>query len=110
MTSQIDNALMAGLSYQSTRDKINWFPTPSGWVEFSHVPNSTYPTTQGFEASVFRNTTTGEIVISYVGTAELVDWIANLKLGLGFNAEQLNQAALYYLKTKTENSGTIFGF
>ncbi|MHB9119795.1 MAG: hypothetical protein ACYC2R_16215 [Burkholderiales bacterium] len=68
---EIDCALMAGLSYQSTRDKINWFPAPSGWREFSHVPNSTYSTTQSFEASAFQNTATGEIVISYAGTSQL---------------------------------------
>ena len=112
MTTQfeIDCALMAGLSYQSTRDKINWFPAPSGWQEFSHVPNSTYQTTQSFEASAFQNTTTGKIVISYAGTAQLTDWIANVALGLGFNADQLNQAALYYLQVKASNPGATISF
>jgi len=59
---EIDCALMSGLAYQSSRDKINRFPAPSGWAEFSHVPNDTYPTTLSFEASAFQNTSTGEIV------------------------------------------------
>ena len=107
---EIDCALMAGLSYQSTRDKINWFPAPSGWQEFSHVPNSTYQTAQSFEASAFQNTATNEIVISYAGTAQLTDWIANVALGLGFNAEQLNQAALYYLQIKATNPDATISF
>jgi Ca2+-binding RTX toxin-like protein len=107
---EIDCALMAGLSYQSTRDKINWFPAPSGWQEFSHVPNSTYQTAQSFEASAFQNTATKEIVISYAGTAQLTDWIANVALGLGFNAEQLNQAALYYLQIKAANPDATISF
>ncbi len=112
MTTQfeIDCALMAGLSYQSTRDKLNWFPAPSGWQEFSHVPNSTYQTAQSFEASALQNTTTGEIVISYAGTAQLTDWVANVALGLGFNADQLNQAAFYYLQVKAANPGATISF
>lgn len=107
---EIDCALMAGRSYQSSRDKINWLPAPSGWQEFSHVPNSTYQTTRSFEASAFQNTTTGEIVISYAGTAQLTDWIANVALGLGFNAEQLNQAALYYLQIRATNPNATISF
>jgi hypothetical protein len=113
MTTQfeIDCAMMAGLVYQSTRDKINWFPAPSGWQEFSHVPNSTYPTSLSFEASAFQNTTTGEIVISYAGTSQLTDWIANLTLGAGFSSNQLEQAALYYLQVKAANPpGTVISF
>jgi len=115
MTTQfeIDCAVMAGLAYQSTRDKINWFPAPSGWQEFSHVPNSTYPTILSFEASAFQNIATGEIVISYAGTdpASLSDWITNLSLGTGFSASQLEQAALYYLQVKAANPpGTVISF
>lgn len=107
---EIDNALMAGLAYQSTRDKINWFPAPSGWLEFSHIPNSTYPTTLSFEASAFQNTTTGEIVISYAGTSQLTDWLANVALGAGLGSDQLEQAALYYLQIKAANPTATISF
>jgi len=104
---EIDNALMAGLAYQSSRDRINWFPAPTDWREFSHVPNSTYPTTLSFEASAFQNSATGHIVISYAGTAQLIpDWIANITLGAGFSSSQLEQAALYYLEVKAANATT----
>jgi len=112
MTTQfeIDCALMAGLAYQSSRDTINWFPAPFDWVEFSHVPNDTYPTTLSFEASAFQNTATGEIVISYAGTAHLTDWISNLTLGTGFSSSQLEQAALYYLQIKAANPTATISF
>lgn len=35
---ELDCALMAGLAYQTNRDKINWFPAPEGWQQFSHIP------------------------------------------------------------------------
>lgn len=107
---EIDNAFMAGLAYQSSRDRVNWFPAPSGWAEFSHVPNSTYPTTLSFEASAFQNSTTGHIVIAYAGTAQLTDWIANLTLGTGFSSSQLEQAALYYLRIKQDNPTATISF
>jgi len=112
MTTQfeIDCVLMAGLAYQSSRDKNNWFPTPSGWLEFSHVPNGTYATALSFEASAFQNTATGEIIIAYAGTSQLTDWIANLTLGTGFSSSQLEQAALYYLQVKQANPTATIGF
>jgi hypothetical protein len=45
---QIDCALMAGRAYQQARAGINWFPVPTGWTEFFHVPNPSFPTTGGF--------------------------------------------------------------
>ena len=55
MTTQfeIDCAIMAGRAYETTRAGINEFPVPSGWTEFAHVPNSTYKTYSGFEATSF---------------------------------------------------------
>ena len=112
MTTQfeIDCALMAGLAYQTTRDRTNWFPTPEGWQQFSHVPNSTYLTNSGFEAVSFQNSVTGEIVISYAGTFDKDisgDVAADLALGAGLGSSQLIQAAEYYMKVKADNaSGT----
>lgn len=103
---EIDCALMAGLAYQSTRDKINWFPTLDGWQQFSHVPNSTYPTDSGFEAVAFQNAATGAIVISYAGTYDkdlLGDVAADSALVAGLASSQLYQAAEYYMKVKASN-------
>lgn len=85
---EIDCALMAGRAYQTTRNPgsgINWFPVPSGWTEFSHIPNPTYPTTSGFEASAFQSG--NKIVISFSGTepTSLNDWLANSGLATGIS-------------------------
>ncbi|MBM4053643.1 MAG: DUF2974 domain-containing protein [Planctomycetes bacterium] len=38
--------------------------------------------TDGFQAAAFRNTTTGQIIISYRGTDDLKDAVADIQLGL----------------------------
>ncbi|MDA0589928.1 MAG: DUF2974 domain-containing protein, partial [Planctomycetota bacterium] len=50
--------------------------------------------TTGFHAVEFENTESGEIVIAFAGTQMLSyqDWINNLQQGLGFSANQYNQA------------------
>lgn len=105
---EIDCALMAGRVYQSSRAELNWFPVPNGWTEFFHVPNDTYPTTLSFEAVSFQQG--NNIVISYAGTAQLTDWIANLTLGAGFSSSQLEQAAFYYLQVKAANPTATISF
>jgi hypothetical protein len=61
MTSAIEYALMAGVSYIDTRYPINRFPTPQNWVSFNHQSRDS-----GFEAVSFVKGT--EIVISFAGT------------------------------------------
>ena len=84
---EIDCALMAGRVYQTNRDPngINWFPAPSGWNEFFHVPNNpdfpSFTGALGFEASSFQNTANpNNIVISFAGTnaTQLSDWTSDL--------------------------------
>lgn len=103
---EIDNALMAGMAYRSTRPDINRFPLPLGWTE---IPLSHVIFPGGFEAASFQRGT--EIVISYAGTGPgLTDWDANSGLALGFGSEQLRQAALYYLEVKATNPGATISF
>ena len=83
---EIDRALMAGRAYQTNRDQsANWFPVPAGWTEFSHVPNTDYPTTGGFEASAFQKGS--EIVISYTGT-NLSDLSGDMAANLGLSGKK----------------------
>ena len=63
--SEIDYALMAGVSYRSNRDPNNRFPLPQNWSYVSRIP----PKSSGFEAATFTNGS--EVVIS----------IANIKGG-----------------------------
>lgn len=109
MTTDIEYALMAGRAYQTTRDSVNQFPISQGWSEFFHVPNNPdYPmftSSSGFEAVSFQRG--NEIVISFAGTNPKMfdpDWIAGLALTTGFScAEQLKEAAAYYLEIKKIN-------
>lgn len=89
-------SIMAGAAYKSSRDDINRFPVPTGWTPMRH---ETLPS--GFEAVTFKNNTTGEIVISFAGTNDPADWATNFSLATGFNAQQLKEAAAYYLTVLT---------
>ena len=108
MTTAIEYALMAGRAYETTRDKINWFPVPTGWLEYAHVPNNPdYPQftgSDGFEAVSFQNIANpNEIVISFAGTDSkdiTGDLAADLALAAGNLSAQLKQAADYYLQVK----------
>lgn len=107
MATTIEYALMAGHAYRTTRDEINWIPSPDGWTPFFPVPDPTtaaaFQATDGFEAISFTNGT--EIVISFAGTYDgsAADWLANASLGLGDESAQLRQAAEYYLQVKAAN-------
>jgi hypothetical protein len=98
MTTEIENALMAGASYISTRDGINRFPVPDGWLE---VVEDRKALPSGFEATYFTNGS--EVVISFAGTnpADIAgDIAADLALAAGTLSDQLRQAADYYLAVK----------
>lgn len=45
MITAIEMVLMAGRAHQSTRNGINWFPTPKGWEKIEHKEKDS-----GFEA------------------------------------------------------------
>jgi hypothetical protein len=93
---EIDCALMAGAAYRSNRpaDK-NKFPVPDGWVAFNHVNLNS-----GFEAVSF--TDGNEIVISFAGTGDIADVVADVSLFAGACQTQLVQAAAYYLQIKSD--------
>jgi Ca2+-binding RTX toxin-like protein len=108
MTTNLEYALMAGVSYRSTRPELNRFPIPFsfGWSEilgsYRNIDSS------GFEAVSFTNGT--EIVISYTGTGTAIDWITNIALGVGFAADQLKQAAAYYAQIRAANPTATITF
>ena len=119
MITDLQYALMAGRAYQTNRNPdigINFFPVPTGWAEFFHVPNSPIftPSSIGFEAVSFSRGTGAdkEIVISYAGTDGLftVDNFVNFGLATGFGAAQLNDAARYYLQVLHDNPGATITF
>ena len=108
MTTALDYALLAGAAYYSTRAEVNRFPIPDEWSEV--VAERVADTQTGFEARTFQKG--NEIVISFAGTdpnnAGLLtspDGKANAALANGKWAEQLLQAAKYYLDIKAANPG-----
>ncbi len=111
MATTIEYALMSGRAYQTTRDPLNQFSIPQGWLELAHVPNNPdYPMftgASGFEAVSFQNTANpNEIVISYAGTDPVDitgDIAADIGLATGFGSDQLLQAVEYYLAVKVAN-------
>ena len=113
MITNIEFALMSGAAYESTRDIINQFPTPTNWLAVNHKTQNS-----GFEAVAFiRDGTTlatsSEIVISYAGTdpADVSgDIAADLALAAGGLSVQLRQAADYYLKVRATNPGATISF
>ena len=114
MATTIEYALMAGASYISTRPDINKFPIPQGWVAVTNPPHFQDDAT-GFEAISFQRG--NEIVIAYAGTNPNdgilppgPDNQANIGLATGVGADQLRQAAEYYLQVKAANPGATISF
>jgi putative lipase involved disintegration of autophagic bodies len=106
MPSNPEYALMAGVSYRSTRADINRFPIPQGWLEvpLSHVTLES----SGFEAVSLQRG--NEIVISFAGTATGVDWFANSGLATGYGAAQLRDAAAYFMEVRQANPSAAISF
>jgi hypothetical protein len=106
MTNTIDYALLAGAAYYSTRSEVNRFPIALGWSEL--VEERIADKITGYEARAFQKGS--EIVISYSGTDPnnfsiftSPDGKTNVNLSSGRWAEQLLQAATYYLDIKAAN-------
>ena len=101
MATTIEYALMAGRAYYDTRNDINRFPVPDGWLESRHEAQSS-----GFEAVSFTNANDSEVVISFAGTYPtdiFGDQAANVGLATGVGSVQLLQAAEYYLQVRAAN-------
>jgi putative lipase involved disintegration of autophagic bodies len=99
MATDIEYALMAGVSYRSTRGTKNQFPVPEGWTTFNYESNGI----SGFEAISFTNGS--EIVISFAGTynKSAGDLAADAGLAIGLGSPQLLEAAKCYLQVKAAN-------
>lgn len=106
MATNIEYALLAAASYFDTRAAINRIPAPQNWTE---IDRKSSDASSGFEATAFQNG--NEIVISYSGTDPnnsglfSPDGKTNVALNAGTWADQLLQAAEYYLQIKAANPG-----
>lgn len=73
---------------------------PSGWT------GDTYPDdpASGFSYGIFESG--NEVVISYTGTNEGVDWLANAGSGSGLGSDQLKEAALVAARVIEQYKGS----
>ena len=117
MTYESDLSLLAAGSYWDIRKFAsdppfdNRAPTPSGWEV---VPGYDTPFSggrgNGFSARVYKNSSTGEVVISYAGTefgnttsGFISDFISgNIPLALGRYGAQALEAAKLYQRVKAD--------
>jgi RTX calcium-binding nonapeptide repeat (4 copies)/Lipase (class 3) len=80
--------------------ELNRPAVPTGWVELEWHPDE-----GGFSYGVYRNG--AEIVISYTGTNEGLDWATNGANGFGLGSTQTTKAALAYLQAKQQYGSNI---
>ena len=83
---------------------------PSGWEEVTGIPDGLLNQSTGYQAVVFRNINSGEIIISHRGSDELIDWksaniqLVNGKLNPQFqNAQNLTEYIMAYYPNSTIN-------
>ncbi|MGV7188957.1 lipase family protein [Xanthomonas axonopodis] len=93
------------------RSERNALPLPGlEWIQIAeHVTGS------GFMAKAFRNSETGEVVVSYAGTTEenMLDWVfGNIPAGTGYYSVQVEEAIVFYLNVLkiqgVDNSSVTF--
>jgi hypothetical protein len=108
MATDVQYALMAANVYgnsESVRRDQNTLPPPDRWTRLPIDPQSATPS--GFMASAFRNSATGEIVISYAGTTSEngLDWLTgNVPAATAtFLAPQALEAARIYQRVVAAN-------
>jgi Ca2+-binding RTX toxin-like protein len=74
---------------------------PEGWIEREWHPDQG----DGFSYGIYQNGT--EIVISYAGTNENIDWASNAAVGLGLGSTQVTKAALAYVQAQQQYGSNI---
>ncbi len=112
MNRNVELALLAGASYESSRNRVNKFSIPDGWTALNisgwpygsqkepqnNVPGRVYwqDSTTGFEAAAYVKGS--EVVVSFAGTyfegelkPDMFD--NNVPLGAGKLTDHLRQAA-----------------
>ena len=62
----------------------------AGWTSVELLQGNNRP--KGYQAEIFANNATGEVVLAFAGTNDGPDWPANIMQGLGMNTAQYEQA------------------
>jgi Ca2+-binding RTX toxin-like protein len=99
MSKEQDYGLLSLYVY-SVRNELDNRPIlPVGWKELELKSDNIL--LSGFSYGVFRNETSGEIVMAFAGTNERIDWVSNVIAGIGLvPAPQISAAAVAYMRVK----------
>lgn len=104
MATTQEYALLSLFVYSVKNEADNLPILPDGWTLAEPLHKDNF---LGFAYGVFRNPS-GEIVLSYAGTNEGVDWVSNVIAGIGLvPAPQLTAAAKAYLDAKATYGSNI---
>lgn len=125
---KITYALLADNAYWDSRthnnstisdnQHSNWSPIPNDWsvlpkydVSGSGSNLKINAHLDGFTARVFKNQNTNEVIISFAGTQDKIDWTkGNIPSVLGLSSSHLTQAAILYHKVKQNNPDAQISF
>lgn len=84
-------------------DVYNDSGAPEGWKRLEMPAGLTANSDNGFYAAAYQNNETGEIVVAYRGSQEVVDWVSNVQIGVGLEPDQYNNAEAFYKAVKEQN-------
>jgi len=100
MASNLDYAQLATDVY--ARSIANATPLVGGWTEVSRQEDDGW----GFSASAYLRG--DEVVISFAGTNQAMDWASNVPAGVGLGAFQITEALTFALDVMANNPGKTF--
>jgi Ca2+-binding RTX toxin-like protein len=100
MASALEYAELATAVY--ARSDANDTPLTDGWVQIVRQEDDEW----GFSASAYQKG--GEIVISFAGTNESMDWASNVPGGIGLGALQITEALDFVLGVMAQNPEATF--
>ncbi len=98
MASTFEYMQFATGVYDASR--INEIGAPDGWMRIDWQEDRTFT---GFSAGIYKNIATGEVVIAYTGTNDLIADPLNWTAGMGIPAPQIFEAMAYYLDYRREH-------
>lgn len=102
MAAKLDYAIFSLYVYEVALKPTNRPQLPEGWEVLELATDNAF----GFSYGVFRSPS-GEVVVSYTGTNEGIDWVSNLGNGAGIGSPQATAAALVYLRARDQYGANI---
>lgn len=100
MANNLEYAQLATHVY--ARSDSNRTPLTGGWSQIARQADDTW----GFSAGAYQRGS--EIVISFAGTNQNMDWVSNIPAGVGLGALQITEALDFVLGIMAQNPGATF--